>query len=266
MLGVQSTNGFKGHAYIILQVIRFCNVAVFLAIMATTVLMMVFAKLPNGFQFFGDVGLAFVLLVAGVLAYTEIGHGRGQKTIAATWPVVGPTQGFTWLGGAMFLMGCHLLGGLSRNTYTKDSVPSQVQEVILGTGIVALAFGVFNMLASVAFRNSNGTRARQLRAEGASTSDTLYHEKEYGSASSTSNGSVNSRGRFNISRPIPQGDIEHGLDAYSTDGPIDPRASPIMPELKRPPTALHPAIQGGPGGRVVSGYSEASHMDRFTMR
>ncbi|KAK4102605.1 hypothetical protein N658DRAFT_495319 [Parathielavia hyrcaniae] len=69
------------------------------------------------------------------------------------------------------------------------------------------------------------------------------------------------KSRIQISKPIPQDvdDVERGYSShsqgYSSHGHND-RASPIIPDLQRPPTALHPAITGG------SHYS-AAHMDRF---
>jgi hypothetical protein len=63
------------------------------------------------------------------------------------------------------------------------------------------------------------------------------------------------KSRITISKPIPQDslDVERGVTSHSNNAD---RASPIIPELQRPPTALHPAFTGG------SRYSEA-HMDRF---
>ncbi|KAI1633945.1 hypothetical protein F4809DRAFT_652241 [Biscogniauxia mediterranea] len=264
MFGKKSESGFQGHAYIILQVIRCCNVAVLLAAMVACALMMIFAKMPNGYQFFGDVSLAFVLVVAGVLAYAEVGIGPGQELIAKTWPVLGPHRGFSWLGISIFLIGCHLLGALSDDTYTNDSVPSQVAQVIMGAGIISLAFGVINVLASFAFRNrQSGVRAREIRNNGAITSNVSYRD-DY-SSSHRSNSVRKEKRRTSIwayaknrkpkiSRPIPQ-DVEQGCG----DCPED-RSSPIIPEVQRPPTVMHPLFNSG---RQFSHYSEASHIDRF---
>ncbi|KAI1506545.1 hypothetical protein F5X99DRAFT_7313 [Biscogniauxia marginata] len=280
MFGKKGGSGFQGHAYIILQVIRCCNVAVFLATMIACVLMMIFAKMPNGYQFFGDVSLAFVLVVAGVLAYTEIGAGPGQKLITSTWPVLGIKRGFTWLGISMFLIGCHLLGALSDDTYTDDSVPAQVGQVIMGAGIIALAFGIINVLTSFAFKNrDSGVSAREVRNNGAITQDVTYRD-DYSSHRSNSvrkekkgkkeKKEKKERRRTSIfdfakdrkpkiSRPIPR-DIEQGYDECRYDECPDDRSSPIIPDVQRPPSALHPAFNTG---RKFSHYSEASHIDRF---
>ncbi len=69
------------------------------------------------------------------------------------------------------------------------------------------------------------------------------------------------KSRIQISKPIPQ-DLDpergHSSHSYPHGGSAhdDDRASPVLPGLQRPPTALHPAFT------AASRYSEA-HMDRF---
>ncbi|KAI1171661.1 hypothetical protein F4777DRAFT_564757 [Nemania sp. FL0916] len=254
MFGKKDSSGFRGHAYIVLQVIRFCNVAVLLAVMVASVLMLIYAKLPNGYQFFADVVHAAVFFFAALLIFTEIGlWDDGQKFVAAAWPMLGSDRGFSGLGLIMLLIGCHLLGGLSNDTYTKDSVPSQISQVIIGAGIITIAFGFTNILASLLFRNKK-IRAREVRRAGATTQDVTFNDN-YDSRS-------NSIRKPNISGPMPMntGDqLPHGaMDSYPDDNKsvtsYDTRHSPIMPEVSRPPTALHPAHR-------ITHYSEASHLE-----
>ena len=255
MFGKGASSGFQGHAYIILQVIRFCNVAVLLAVMAASVLMLIYAKLPNGFQFFADIVHALVFFFAGLLIFTEIGlWGRGQEFVATAWPMLGPDRGFTGLGAIMVLIGCHLLGGLNSGTYTADGVPSQISQVIIGAGIIAIAFGFTNIIASLLFKGDN-VRAREVRQAGATTRDFNYND---GSSSRS-----NSTRKPEISNPMPMGDRfapPATSDYYAEDNKsttsYDTRHSPIMPEISRPPTAMHPGLR-------ESRYSEASHIDRF---
>jgi hypothetical protein len=262
MFGMKGS--FQGHAYIILQVIRFCNVAVLLAVMVASVLMLIFAKLPNGFQFFADIVHALVFFCAGILIFTEIGlWGKGQNFIAEAWPMLGPKRGFTGLGAIMILVGCHLLSGLSSGTYTSDGVPSQISQVIIGAGIISLAFGFTNIFASLAF-SSGHVRAREVRQAGATTRDVVFND-DYSSRSNSTR-----KGKPDISGPMPSGGRfqEDHMDYYGDDkfaAPVDTRHSPIMPQLSRPPTAMHPANRDRvvSNDRVVSTYSEASHIDRF---
>lgn len=254
MFGKNSSSGFQGHAYIILQVIRFCNVAVLLAVMVASVLMLIFAKLPNGFQFFADIVHALVFFFAALLIYTEIGvWAKGQEFVARAWPMLGPDRGFTGLGAIMILIGCHLLGGLSSGTYTNKSVPSQISQVIIGAGIIALAFGFTNIIASLVFKSDN-VRARVVREAGATTRAGTFDS--YSSR-------ANSTRKPNISGPIPMSgkeEYQKGQGYFPEEDrsmtSYDSRHSPIMPEISRPPSAMHPAHR-------VTHYSEASNMDRF---
>ncbi|KAI4860805.1 hypothetical protein F4820DRAFT_93625 [Hypoxylon rubiginosum] len=283
MLGGKTRSGFQGGAFIILQVIRCCNVAVLAAVMAVSVIMMIFAKMPNGFQFFNDVSLAFVILVAGLLLWTEIPVKTGKKFITDNWPAFGENRGFTWLGIAMILIGCHHLGALSNSTYNNKDVPFQVWQAIMGAGIIAIAFGVTNVIASWIFSNrAHGVSAREIRRDGATTLDVNFTE-EYESYRSNSVRKEKKANRITklfgrggakpkISHPIsghpmPE-DVEYGHNDSHNDDlpfdnvPIDNRSSPIIPEVKRPPTALHPAFHTG-SRSISSRYSEASHLDRF---
>ncbi|KAI1132163.1 hypothetical protein F5Y10DRAFT_6542 [Nemania abortiva] len=256
----KNNSGFQGHAYIILQVIRFCNVAVLLAVMVASVLMLIFAKLPNGFQFFADIVHALVFFFAGLLIFTEIGlWGKGQAFVARAWPMLGPDRGFTGLGAIMILIGCHLLGGLNSGLYSEAGVPSQIPQVIIGAGIVTITFGFTNVIASLLFKNEQ-VRAREVRQAGATTRDVNFNDNYSSRANSTRKPNISGP----ISGPMPMsgGDtFEHGAaDYYGDDDKsvtsYDTRHSPIMPEISRPPTAMHPANR-------VTHYSEASHIDRF---
>ncbi|GAP83813.2 putative SWI SNF complex subunit SMARCC2 [Rosellinia necatrix] len=256
MFGKNSSSGFQGHAYIILQVIRFCNVAVLLAVMVASVLMLIFAKLPNGFQFFADIVHALVFFFAALLIYTEIGvWATGQEFVARAWPMLGPDRGFTGLGAIMAVIGCHLLGGLNSGTYTAGGVPSQIPQVIIGVGIVTITFGFTNIIASLVFK-SNEVRARVVRQAGATVPNMSLN------GSTGFNSRSNSTRKPDISGPFPMStnDQFQPADYFPGDdksmNSFDSRHSPIMPEISRPPTAMHPANR-------VTHYSEASHIDRF---
>ncbi|KAI1781141.1 hypothetical protein F4818DRAFT_29962 [Hypoxylon cercidicola] len=278
MFGRKTQSGFQGGAFIVLQVIRGCNIAVLAAVMAVSVIMMVFAKMPNAFQFFNDVSLAFVVLVAGVLLWTEIPVSKGKKFITNNWPAFGENRGFTWLGIAMILIGCHHLGALSNSTYNNKDVPFQVWQAIMGSGIISIAFGITNIITSFLFSNrAHGVSAREIRRDGATTLDVNFTE-EYESYRSNSvrkekkNRITKLFGRGGskpkISHPIAghsmPDDVEYGHndDLPFDNIPVDNRSSPIIPEVKRPPTALHPAFQNR-SRSITSRYSEASHLDRF---
>ncbi|KAI1397794.1 hypothetical protein F4819DRAFT_64798 [Hypoxylon fuscum] len=271
-MGVKTGSRFQGSAFIVLQVIRCCNVAALLAVILVSGIMMYFAKMPNGFQFFNDISLAFVIAVAGLLLYTELPLKYGKQVIGKNWPAFSDSRGFTWLGIAMVLMGCHLLGALSNNTYNNKDVPFQVWQAIMGSGIIAIAFGITNIIASLIFSNkANGVSAREVRNDGATTRDVNFTEEYESYRSNSIKKEKKPRARSTwffgkggnkpkISGPITH-DVEYGRP--SDELPIDDRSSPIIPDMKRPPTALHPAYNAGSRS---SRYSEASHLDRFDNR
>ncbi|KAI1825673.1 hypothetical protein F4861DRAFT_160776 [Xylaria intraflava] len=259
--GKKESAGLQGYAYIILQVIRFCNVATLLAAMVASVFMLIFAKLPNGFQFFADVVHAFVFFFAALLIFTEVGlWDKGQEFVARAWPMLGPDRGFTGLGAIMVIIGCHILGGLSTGTYTAAGVPSQISQVIIGAGIISLAFGVVNILASLMFRNDK-VHAREVREAGATTLPYEFNDNQT-SRSYSKSSRKSSYNKANISAPIPIGDTYNQgttMDYYADDKSAmsdESRQSPIMPEVTRPDPALHPMHR-------ATQYSEASHLDRF---
>ncbi|KAI1325896.1 hypothetical protein F5Y16DRAFT_252566 [Xylariaceae sp. FL0255] len=261
MAGVTASGGkLQGYAYIVLHVIRFCNVFVLVAVMAASILMLAFARLPDAYQFFSDIIHVLVFCFAAILIFTEIGlWERGQRFVAAAWPFLGAERSFTGLGAVMLLIGCHLLGGLSDGIYFASNVPSQIPQVILGAGIIALTFGIVNVIASFLFRGPK-LKAREIRRKGATTKAYTYD---------------NGPGVFRkISHPImpdlEKGDSEYAnsiddRDVQSHTGyyepeedkiPIVDRRSPVAPcdEIQRPPTAMHPIHQ-----RATT-YSLASNM------
>lgn len=265
MFNFKSSTGFQGSGYVVLNGLRAINIFVLAATAAACFLMMIFAKMPNAFQFFTDINLVFIASVCVLLIWTELPFSTGKKWIVTTWPVFSDGHGFIWFGLAMFLMGCHTLGELSNEPYTKKSIGTPIWRVIAASGCLSIAFGTINVLASVLYSDRDtGVNARQIRRKGAtSRSDLSYQEDTYSQRSDSirkeKSKSMRFLGKFkpNISRPIAH-DVEHGSshDEY----PINDRSSPIVPQVQRPPTALHPAISGGPRSSI---YSEVSHLNRF---
>ncbi|RYP63584.1 hypothetical protein DL771_009192 [Monosporascus sp. 5C6A] len=266
MFDFKNSTAFQGSGYIVLNGIRAINIFILTATAASCFLMMIFAKMPNAFQFFTDINLFFIVCICILLIWTELPFGRWKEWINKTWPVFSPGHGFTWLGLAMFLMGCHTLGALTNEPYTKKTIGVPVWRIVAASGCLAIAFGTINMLASLLYSNrAEGFSAREVRGKGATTIADKFH---YGDSYSQRSNSVRqektkSMWRFtknfkpSISRPIAN-DVERDADAYPAVA--EDRSSPIIPHVQRPPTALHPAIHGGHRSSI---YSEASHLHRF---
>ena len=295
MFNVKSRTGFQGSGYVVLNGVRAVNIFVLAATAAACFLLMIFGKMPNAFQFFTDVNLAALAALCCLLIWTELPFNTGKKWINHTWPVLGPRHGFVWLGVAMLLMGCHTLGALSHTPYSKKDLGGPVWRIIAASGCLGIAFGILNVLASWLYSDrAEGVSARQVRAEGAtarahsrnSASDdgASYPDTDGYSSRSDSVRKEKTRSRrvslfrhrLPISRPMPQDrDVERGYGGGAAAAPphavsdisecpdssvVDDRSSPIMPPVKRPPTALHPAMNGGVRSSI---YSEASHLNRF---
>lgn len=293
MFNFKSRTGFQGSGYVVLNGLRAVNIFVLAATAAACFLLIIFAKMPNAFQFFTDVNLLCIAAAACLLIWTELPFDFGKQWIRRTWPAFAPGHGFVWLGVAMLLMGCHTLGALSHEPYTKKDLGGTVWRVVAASGCLGIAFGVLNVLASWLYSDrARRITAREVRAQGAtaepavpvetssSSSPSEFYDDGYSSRSDSVRKEKTkntysrrlSRFRLPISRPLPHHDrdrdLERGNNSDSdcpdsvgaTAAPVDDRSSPIVPQLKRPPTALHPAMNGAVRSSI---YSEASHLNRF---
>lgn len=315
-----------GIGHVVLNVLRAFNLIGLAAIMLASWAMPVLSGIFNNFFFFDTFTHFFIFLIAAALFYSELPMPWFKERFRRSWPVLGPDHSLAWLGFGMIFIGFQVLGDLVKPAYTINTIGLAWWRAILASGILAITFGVFNLLGSLLFRFSTvdekGRRvkvtSRQIRTHGklaeqhalnkdydaataAALSDAYSspphrdnwsahawsghnYNKEEEAASMEPEPSAMRRitrvfqaknlnfrrmsrlqGKvishpIQISHPMPPRvddddrldvDLERGGSAHSHD-----RASPIMPEVQRPPTALHPAFTGG------SRYSEAN-MSRF---
>ncbi|POS86120.1 hypothetical protein EPUL_002954 [Erysiphe pulchra] len=177
----------------------------------------------------------------------------------------------------------------------EKSLGVSLWNLVLGSGILISIFGLFNIIATYVFCDrAQGINGRQMRvynnAKNArkpdsfknfsisktptddSTIDSTHHQLSpvkrkksrfhlpltIGSKSSRSQAQSQSKLPMKISMPIPQKeDLEKGEK-------IKHKVSPIIPDLERPPTALHPAYQQNDAPYPSSlRYSVVSDMTRF---
>ncbi|KAJ1338194.1 hypothetical protein MN608_01052 [Microdochium nivale] len=273
MFSFNSSSGFQGSGYIYLNVVRALNIIILQAVAAACILMMVFAKMPNGYTFFADVSLFFIVCACFLLTWSELPIKAGKSWIANHFPVISEGFGFTWFGVTMFVMGCHTLGALSHEPFTPETIPLPIWQLIIAAGILAMIAGVLNIVSSLVFKNKEaGITAREVRNYGATTAESvawasennsqraesIYKEKPKPSRINRLTG-VFTKKKMDISGPI--GPVQHdGASAHGDSYPVNERGSPIVPGIDRPPTALHPLYYGG---RRSSHYSEVSHLDRY---
>ncbi|KAM0329119.1 hypothetical protein ACHAQA_004415 [Verticillium albo-atrum] len=277
MFNLSENSRLRGSGHLLLNVFRAFNIIGLLAVAVASWVLIVMSGLTGNFFFFEAASHAFTSATAALLICSEL--NLFKRYFATRWPTLSPYHGLTWLGIAMVVMGCHVLGNLNRRSVTTKNMGPHLWRLVLAAGILSITFGLFNIISSIVFRDpDNGITARNIRSDGAiatsstkasftdaysTRSDSIRNEKSFRRL--TQKLSPWAGGKPKISKPIrvADDDVEsRGHDAHDNNNnnnnsyPED-RSSPIMPEVARPPTALHPI-----NTRFTS-YSEASHMNRF---
>jgi len=196
----------------------------------------------------------------------------------------------------MIILGFNILGNLNKAATSVESLGLPLWRIVIASGILTSIMGFFNIIAvSLSFESTSlkyiltnsqtyvfcdsklGITGRQVRSHGATTT------KETPSKSfSVSSGSTHRpaspvlpsyhtttttqerhKSRFGLKFPIRLSGISKPTvqdpDQFSK---WDSRSSPVMPDVQRPPTAMHPAY-GGVQYPASSRYSVASNVTRF---
>ncbi|KAF6821282.1 hypothetical protein CMUS01_03218 [Colletotrichum musicola] len=273
MFNLSENSRLRGSGHMILNVFRAFNIVGLLAICASTWVMIVMSILKGKFAFFDSASHFFTFSIAVFLIISELNIFRSY--FERNWPVLSSDHGLSWLGIAMIVMGCQVLANTSEPAFSAETLGLPLWRLILASGILAITFGFFNVVSSIVFRDgSNGINARNIRSDGTLASgknsfvdgysvrsNSIREEKTFRRLTQkftpwSKNTNAN---RPNISGPIVS-DVEHGNVSDSNRDWDEDRRSPIMPEVARPPTALHPM---NTGNVRYTKYSEASNMDRF---
>lgn len=261
MFNLVSDATSRGTGHLVLNVVRACNIITLLAIAVVSWIMIVMTGLRHTFFFFDAASHFFASVAAVALILTELSLFKSY--VRRTWPAFSPAHGLAWLGTAMVVMGCQVLGNLNEPAIRPGKIGQEFYNLVLATGTLALTFGVANIASSILFADRKaGINARMIRSDGnlaaaAGESDAISDlEEKRASGRWTRRFTFANGHRLKISRPIPQAprDVE---SQYAGDDWRENRTSPILPDVKRPDTALHPLHTG------LSRYSEASHLNRF---
>lgn len=283
MFDFASNPKVMGSGHLLLNALRVLTIITLGVVMASSWIKIAFSAINGHFQFFDAATHFFVFIISVILVLSELNFRFSRNWFVVNWPGLSPGHSLVWLGAVLIIIGCQIMGDLVKPGYSIETIGLTFWRLIVASGILTLTFGFFNIIASIVFRNSKeGIYARGIRSDGslarpAVNDKTFYDGFSTTDYSSSHRDNFSQRGyakeeevveessavkrftrvfnpknfrksRIQISKPIPQDmDIEGGM--------VD-RASPILPEVQRPPTALHPALTGG------SRYSEA-HMDRF---
>lgn len=163
----------KGTGYLVLNGLRALTLIGLAMAMASSWIMIVLSGLSGRFDFFDSASHFFVFGVAIFLFISELNIRSFRGYFARNWPVLCPTHSLVWLGLAMVVMGCAIMGDLVKPAYSMENLGLAMWRLVLATGILSLTFGVFNVVASLIFNTSEGEgkirrriTARMIRSHG----------------------------------------------------------------------------------------------------
>ncbi|KAL1894551.1 hypothetical protein Sste5346_005786 [Sporothrix stenoceras] len=350
MFNLSENTKLRGIGYKVLNVLRPCNIIALIAVIAASWVMVVLSGVTGQFFFFDAITHVFTSTIATFLILTEVQWGFLKRYFERSWPVFSDRHGFLWLGLAMVVLGCDMLGNLNKPVFSIKNLGLPLWRLIMAAGILSITFGFFNFIATIIFRDAAaGLTARMIRTDGnladggklgsgigsgnpvdyyaatttsISRSNTRRYNKEemYGSASSVgdeestvatqppnrfkritqvfkkspfaghAHGGLTGK-KIQISHPMPVGNYDeetagianHGASAGMGGGDYyshtndaatvvddhdhdhdhdhengspyqEDRSSPILPDIRRPPTAQHPAM---------SSHYSVANMSRF---
>jgi hypothetical protein len=165
MFNLGQNSKVRGSGHLILNALRALTIIGLVAIMASSWAMIVLSGLAGKFYFFDAVSHFFVFLFAVFLAITEV--NLFQRYFADNWPVFSASHSLAWLGVFLIMLGCQVLGNLDKEKYDQKNLTLPIWRLVLSAGILAIAFGLLNIVASIIFRDGNqGITARHIRRDG----------------------------------------------------------------------------------------------------
>ncbi|KAK7416377.1 hypothetical protein QQZ08_012034 [Neonectria magnoliae] len=291
-------DSIRGPGMIILQVLRAITLITLVTASVACWTLIIKIDTSNGFFFFDAASLFFTSTISVLLAVSELPIAKSY--FRRTWPVLSDESGLTWLGFAMTLIGCNILGKLNQPANASDEIGLPFWRLVLAAGVLAITFGIFNIVCSFVFSDSaNGISARIVRSEGSLASSHVppMYKDQY-SVRSNSVRNEKSKSAFmsffwkkkdgqNHMETSPRPEISGPIHSHvqpdydvEREAPYSPpsrspeaggewdRRSPIVPGVKRPDTALHPMHSRRDTdlrpmhSRRSSRYSEAN-MSRF---
>lgn len=280
MFSLNTGTKLAGGGYITLNVIRVLNIISLLLVAIASWVMLVMTVKTSNFFFFDGVSHFITSVLACFLIVSEA--NLWTNYFARNWPNLGPDSGFVCLGLSMIILGFNILGNLNKGATSVETLGLPLWRVVIAAGILSSLIGLFNIIATYVFSNSKlGITGRQVRGHGANTFPKSKDNFSVSSGSTrrsknTELPSYNAppsppqedrrKSRFGFKLPIRMSAIgrpvaENHEQFSKWDGD---RSSPVVPEVQRPPTALHPAMNApGPAYPASSRYSEVSNMTRF---
>ena len=266
MFDMGASSKVRGSGHLILNALRALTLVALLAVMVASWIMVVFSGITGQLFFFDMISHIFLFFIAVFLSISEV--GLFKKFYTRNWPVLSPSHSLAWLGVAMIMVGCDVLGNLNKQVYSISNLGLPIWRMVLAAGILSIIFGFLNIIVSIIFRDGkNGINARQIRSDGnlaePVNKENYYEEypRQYAHSEPGSSYSVQEtpgplaglgkrakratqfmsggwrKSRPQISNPIIVDDVEPvGKGQWSDES----RSSPISPNVQYPQEA-HPA-------------------------
>ncbi|KAK5989339.1 hypothetical protein PT974_10854 [Cladobotryum mycophilum] len=272
MAGFMSVTSLRGVGMIILQALRVATVITLFTAGAACWILIINVDKHKPYFVFQCISLFFTSVFCSLLVVSELAFAEFIRVyLRRTWPVLSDHHGISWLGGGMLIIGCNVLGALNRSEEDSKKLNGPFSSLVLAAGILSFVFGVLNILCSFVWCDrKEGITSRDIRANGSLAQAQREYVPDYESSHTSSLRNEKTRSKFKsmfwkkeeapqsagrpeISRPY----YNHPTHDVERDAGLDDRASPIIPTIKRPDTALHPIHT-----RRSSKYSEAD-MSRF---
>ncbi|RDL38046.1 Uncharacterized protein BP5553_05479 [Venustampulla echinocandica] len=277
MFKMSSESKMAGPGYIILNIIRAMNIISLLLVAIASWVMLVMTLKTSSFFFFDGVSHFITSVIACFLIISEL--SLFQSYFVKNWPNFGPEHGFVCLGLSMIVLGFNILGNLNKAATSVENLGLPLWRVVISAGILASLSGLFNIIATYVFSQPKlGISGRQVRGQGAATFPSSSTKSNY----SVSSGSIRKaespvlptyhtpteerrKSRFGLKFPIRTSGISKPIPTNQEQfSKWDDRSSPVVPDVQRPPTAMHPALHPpAPAYPASSRYSVVSNMTRF---
>ncbi|KAF2471575.1 uncharacterized protein BDR25DRAFT_285079 [Lindgomyces ingoldianus] len=167
-MALLSAEHLAGPGYIILNVMRAMNIVTLMAVVASSVVMLVKTFIVSKFFFFDATSHVVTGIIGMFLIASECSLFRGY--FARNWPLLSPSHGFVALGTAMMVLGLNLLGNMNKEATSQKSLGMPFWRLLLASGVLAIVIGFFNVVASYVFCDkSRHITARRVRSHGAIT-------------------------------------------------------------------------------------------------
>ena len=265
-------SSLSGPGYIVLNIIRACNIICLLAVVAASICMLFKTFIVSKFFFFDGVSHVITASLASKPPFPSISNRTHQLTnlsvalilteinvfkryLANNWPLLSLNSGFITLAILMIILGVSILGNLNKTATSERSLGSTFWQLTIASGILVSIFGVINVFANYAFRHKSlGITARQVRQYG-STAPQKVDVSPSMSVRTAKSGrrSFHLGARRSVSDTLPSYNTNNYPAGRNISAPVMATSPikggsdggvPVLNGVARPDLAHHPAYHG----------------------